>query len=131
MRLYPGDKLAYLYLDTHRQHGAVKVFLSRDPTVPLTLLEDVVTLQPATGEVLSNISSADWTIGERLSTSIYTVHFGDFGGLPSEIAWALLGLVPVLLTVTGYVMWWNRVLRKKWERLRANQPVVSREKVLF
>ena len=124
MRIYTGDKLAYLYMDTHRPHGVVKVFLSRDPTRPLTLLEDAVTLQPATAAVLSNFSSANWTIGERLSTSIYSVHFGDFGGLPTEIAWAILGLVPVLLTITGYIMWWNRVLSKKWKRLRADRAVV-------
>ncbi len=130
MRMHPGDKLAFLFMDTHRQNGVVKVFLSRDPTAPLTLIEDVVTLQPATADVLSNFSSANWTLGERLATTVYTVHFGDFGGLPSEIAWALLGFVPVLLTVTGYWMWWNRVLRKKWQRLRVNRPVVSRAEVM-
>lgn len=117
-QLYPRDQLAYLYLDTHRPQGVVKVFLSGDPTLPLSLLEDVVSFEPSTGRILSNISSAQWTAGERLSLGIYAVHFGNFAGLPGEIAWSLLGLVPALLAASGYVMWWNRVLRKKWVALR-------------
>ncbi len=118
MKLYPHDELAYLFMDVYRPGGVVKVFLSSDPGLPLPIREDVVSLQPATGKILSNISSANWTAGERLSVSIYSVHFGDFGGMPVKIAWAVLGLVPVLLTITGYLMWWNRVLKKKWQKLR-------------
>lgn len=115
--LYPHDTLAYVYVDTYRPHGVVKVFLSRNPETPLSISEDVVSFQPASGEILSDISSTRWTVGERLALSIYSVHFGDFGGIPVKIVWALLGLVPALLSVTGYLMWWNRVLRKKWRSL--------------
>ena len=130
-RMYPHDKLAYLYMDVYRPHGRVQVFLSRDPTVPLSLLEDVVVFQPSTGDVLSDLTSSSWTSGERLSMSIYSVHFGDFGGMPWKVAWAILGLVPVLLTVTGYLMWWNRVLKKKWAKLRVSRPVVDEGAVLL
>jgi uncharacterized iron-regulated membrane protein len=27
--------------------------------------------------------------------------------------WAFVGLVPALMFVTGVVMWWNRVLRRR------------------
>jgi uncharacterized iron-regulated membrane protein len=27
--------------------------------------------------------------------------------------WALLGLLPVVLFVTGFVLWWTRVVRKR------------------
>jgi len=118
-QLFPQDQLAYVYVDTYRAAGVVKVFMSRNPLLPLSVSEAVISFQPATGRILSDISSARWTAGERLSLSIYSVHFGDFGGWPVKVVWAVLGLVPVLLTVTGYVMWWNRVLRKKWVRLRA------------
>lgn len=118
-RVYPSDKLAYLFMNAGVAHGEVQVYLSRNPSVPMPLLEDEVVFQPATGAVLLNTSSAHWTWAERLSISIYSIHFGNFGGWPVQILWALLGLVPVLLVVTGYVMWWNRVLKKKWARLTA------------
>ncbi len=119
MRMYPADRLAYLYMDVRRPHGMVKIFLSRNPAVPLPLLEDVISMQPGTGMVLSNLTSSNWTRGERLSLAVYSIHYGDFGGLPVKVAWAILGLAPLLLVVTGYVMWWNRVLRRKWATLKA------------
>jgi uncharacterized iron-regulated membrane protein len=27
--------------------------------------------------------------------------------------WAIIGLVPLMMLVTGVIMWWNRVLRKR------------------
>jgi uncharacterized iron-regulated membrane protein len=53
------------------------------------------------------------------------LHFGRLGGrgIPgcgrglcdsaTKAIWALFGLVPACLFVTGVVMWWNRVLRKR------------------
>ena len=41
------------------------------------------------------------------------VHFGRFGGWKTEIPWAMFGLAPAVLFVTGAVMWWNRAV---WPR---------------
>jgi hypothetical protein len=30
-----------------------------------------------------------------------------------KLIWAVFGLAPAVMFVTGAVMWWNRVLRKK------------------
>ena len=30
-----------------------------------------------------------------------------------KAVWAVLGLVPALMFVTGVIMWWNRVLRRR------------------
>jgi len=106
-------------MDTSAAHGEVQVYLSPNPSIPMPLLEDEVVFQPTTGAVLMQTSSAHWNWAERLSISIYSIHFGNFGGWPVQVLWALLGLVPVLLLVTGYVMWWNRVLKKKWVNLKS------------
>ncbi len=117
-RLYPNSKLAYLYMDVYRPHGQVTVFLSRDPSVPLTLLEDIVRFDPGNGQIVDDESSAKWSIPEKIALGSYSVHFGDFGGVASKIVWAFLGLVPAGMVVTGYLMWWNRSLKKKWAALR-------------
>ncbi len=39
------------------------------------------------------------------------VHFGRFGGWSLKLLWAIVGLLPAALFVTGALMWWNRVLR--------------------
>jgi len=43
-------------------------------------------------------------------------HTGNFGGWPVKVLWSVLGLVPALLFVTGALMWWTRVVRKKLGR---------------
>ncbi len=41
---------------------------------------------------------------------LYYLHFGNFAGPRTKIAWVVLGLIPPFLFVTGALMWWNRVL---------------------
>ena len=42
---------------------------------------------------------------------VVQLHFGRSFGPGIMVTWAVLGLVPCLLFITGVVMWWNRVLR--------------------
>jgi uncharacterized iron-regulated membrane protein len=67
--------------------------------------------------------------GERVVDQIMYwmafLHFGRFGGRLSWCArggtceatlkavWALFGLAPAALIITGLVMWWNRVVRRR------------------
>lgn len=46
------------------------------------------------------------------------VHFGRFGGESTKLLWAVVGLLPPGLFVTGAVMWWNRVLRPQQQPAR-------------
>ena len=111
---FPGNELVFLTYGVQEENGSVVVLLSRDRRVPLEVARDIVYLQPATLEILGTEQSARWSWGDKLLMWAYTVHFGDFGGLPTKIIWAILGLIPAGLTITGYLMWWNRVLKKKW-----------------
>lgn len=55
--------------------------------------------------------------GELLD-GLTRLHFGRFNGL-TEALWTILGLAPALLAVTGVLMWWNRILRKKLRRSKS------------
>ncbi len=125
-RTVGGADLAFLYMDVFRPDGQVTAFLSRDPAVPLTLLEDIIRMDPANGNVLQIESSRRWSFGEKLLMATYSIHFGDFGGNSSKALWAVLGLTPALLAVSGYLMWWNRYLSKKWRELFLSQSVGAR-----
>ena len=46
--------------------------------------------------------------GERFLLTLVAGHFGRFGGLEVRIAWIVLGLVPVALFVTGFLLWLRR-----------------------
>jgi len=56
--------------------------------------------------------------GEALLLTLIQLHFGRFGGLEIRVLWAALGLLPAVLFVTGFYMWWRRVLRPRLAGLR-------------
>jgi len=55
----------------------------------------------------------------------HPVHVGDFAGWPIKAVWVLLGLAPAVLFVTGFIMWWNRVLNPWRKRAFLIRPRVS------
>lgn len=63
-------------------------------------------------------------VGDRVMYWLAFLHFGRLGGrgIPgcedvcdsvTKAVWALIGIVPPALFVTGALMWWNRVLRRR------------------
>jgi uncharacterized iron-regulated membrane protein len=90
--------------------------------------QDVVEyLQPA-----ENYKSTDVRLGDELLRWLSRLHFGRFGGWPIKALWTVLGLIPLILFITGAVMWWNRVLRPALQRSRRElkaAPTYSEETV--
>jgi uncharacterized iron-regulated membrane protein len=58
---------------------------------------DPVSLVPRRGDV-----ALEW---------LAKLHFGRFAGIKTKWTWAILGVIPPALFITGAVMWWNRVLK--------------------
>ena len=52
----------------------------------------------------------DPRLGDNVLYWFSRVHFGRFGDW-SKLLWALVGLIPPAMFVTGALMWWNRVIR--------------------
>lgn len=47
-------------------------------------------------------------LGARLVKSMEPVHYGKFGGVPVKLLWVVLGLLPLMFSMSGAIMWWNR-----------------------
>jgi len=70
-------------------------------------------------------ANADSRIVDQITYWLAYLHFGRINGIgipcrgpglcdqTTKLIWALAGLVPAVLFLTGVLMWWNRVLRKK------------------
>lgn len=56
------------------------------------------------------------TLGDKILRWLYYLHFGNFAGSGVKTVWVVCGLAPVVLFVTGFLMWWNRVLSKVFAR---------------
>jgi uncharacterized iron-regulated membrane protein len=67
---------------------------------------------------VDSISDPDAFLGERPGDVVLLwltrLHFGRWRNMPVlKAVWAVIGLVPALMFVTGLIMWWNRVLRRR------------------
>jgi uncharacterized iron-regulated membrane protein len=88
--------------------------------------DDTVYFNPYSGEYIStwrygvNQSLGDWLIWLQVP-----LHFGTYWGLGVKLVWAAAGLAIPILTVTGLLMYWNRALRRKWNRLRKDRTAVA------
>lgn len=51
-------------------------------------------------------------LDDKATALLARLHFGRMG-LFAEAVWTIFGLIPAALVVTGILMWWNRVLKKK------------------
>ena len=63
--------------------------------------------------------------GDWILRWLTRLHFGRFAGLPVQILWAIVGLAPAGLFVTGALMWWNRVVSPWAQALRRRDSAPS------
>lgn len=61
-------------------------------------------------------ASDDYRPGEAVLLGMIQLHFGRFGGMTIRWLWFFLGLLPAVLFVSGFVLWWTRVVRRRLRR---------------
>lgn len=55
------------------------------------------------------------SVGDALADWLAPLHTGHFGGPVVKAVWAVAGLAPAVLFVSGFLMWWNRIVQP-WRR---------------
>ena len=84
--------------------GHLALFLRGD--APLTEHLTTPALIDARSGVLVDLREMPWYVkGLSLSKPL---HFGDYGGLPLKVLWALLDLFAIVVLWSGLVLWWRR-----------------------
>lgn len=80
----------------------------------------------AGGNLLGKVGTSDGEIGRQAAASTYKLHFGDYGGLPVEMAYVAFGLALAVITATGTTLWLRKRQRKGIDsrRLAASWIVV-------
>lgn len=83
-------------------------------------------------------ANAGTRIVDRVVYWVAYLHFGRINGIgipchgpgvcdqTTKAVWALFGLAPAVMFVTGAIMWWNRVLRPRMAAARRPRPDKSR-----
>ena len=107
-----------------------RVVLPSSDTATFLVMFSPVRPAPAGGELLTPIHLDQYTgevkespratrsAGDIVMDWVAPLHVGSFGGVGVQIAWLIMGLAPPLLFVTGFIMWWSRVVRPRWRPTR-------------
>lgn len=61
-----------------------------------------------TGKIVLNSEKDFPNIGNSYLSWLTPIHYGTFGGMPTRILALLGGLMPLLLYITGFIIWWPR-----------------------
>jgi len=98
----PGTKTTVIYLPTSPKDVfmAYKKFPQDSSDY-----NNAVYLDQYNGEVLQVEDGRKQGLGDRVLNSFIPLHFGTFGGLPTRILYVFIGITPLILFITGFVMW--------------------------
>lgn len=110
-REHPGGHVARVVLPFGERGAFLVMFAGRSPT-PAGAELDSVYLDRLSGARLPT-DAGPRTIGDTIVRWMAPVHVGSFGGLPIRITWLVFGLMPAVLFVTGFIVWWSRTLRDR------------------
>jgi uncharacterized iron-regulated membrane protein len=107
---YPGTAF------TSRTHYAI--FLHGDTPVTSRLLQPV--LIDARDGSFTDTRALPWYVTTLLLSQ--PLHFGDYGGMPLKIVWALLDIATIIVLVSGVYLW---VVRRRRARTAVHMAQVQ------
>ena len=117
-KIDPGTELGGVAFPYGRRAPLAVLMRRRDS--PGYEYVDTVYFNPYNGEYISTWRyGVNQSLGDAIIWWQVPLHFGTYWGLGVKIVWAAAGLAIPLLAVTGVLMYWNRVLRRKWRKLRS------------
>jgi uncharacterized iron-regulated membrane protein len=113
----PGGEVTYVNLP----NGGAAMVRKKMPSELHPNGRNFVYLHPQTGAVLALEDALRAPAGSRAYNVLYPIHIGRWGGIASRVLHTVLGLVPLVLFVSGLMMWRNRTRRRSPARPRAAQ----------
>lgn len=84
--------------------GHYTVFMHGDTPLTSRLLQPVV-IDAATG-AFTDTREMPWYVTTLLISQ--PLHFGDYGGMPLKVLWAVLDVITIVVLVTGLYLWFRR-----------------------
>jgi len=88
----------------------------RAPNPPHERANNTLTLDPVSGDVRNHRRYADLPFGQKIMTSIFTLHSGSFFGMPGLIIFMLASFAMPMFAITGWVLYLGRRKIKRARR---------------
>lgn len=67
-----------------------------------------IEVDPNTGKVLKVSTEDQIGSSEKVDNTLYTLHFGQYGGLTLKIIYAFFSVTTAVISISGYLLWWKR-----------------------
>jgi uncharacterized iron-regulated membrane protein len=113
---FPGAETTYINLPTKPEDAFI---VYKQQPQEAHKYNSYVYLDRYSGKILWLQNGLEASLGDRVLNSFTPLHYGTFWGLPSRIIYVIVGLAPLVLSITGYVMWWYRYRRKSINQIDA------------
>jgi len=79
-----------------------------------------------TGKVLLNSRKDFPNVGNAYLSWLTPIHYGSFGGRPTQVIAIIAGLMPLALFITGFIIWWPRYKKqKKGKKHKTNEAALN------
>jgi uncharacterized iron-regulated membrane protein len=114
---YPGTMFS------SKHHYAV--FMRGNTALTSRLLTPVL-IDAKTG-ALTDFRKMPWYVNTLFLSE--PLHFGDYGGMPLKIIWAIFDLASIIILITGLYLWFERrnASKQQWSRLEKTAAVYEEE----
>ncbi len=106
---FPGQVLA-----GNHHYG---VFMRGNTPLTSRLMKPVL-IDVETGELTAKRDMPWYVTALKVSQPL---HFGDYGGFPFKILWAILGIITIIVLLSGLYLWWKK------RRMSVDQLLVEAE----
>lgn len=106
MQALPGTTMLSIGFPNDREGSPWHYIVWLQGDTPLTSRLFNPVLVDARSGRLTAIVSMPWYL--RLLEVARPLHFGDYGGLPLKIIWALFDLATIVVLVSGLYLWWRK-----------------------
>lgn len=122
MEAAPDMKLALVAMPgtafTSKHHYAL--FMRGNSPLTSRLLMPAL-IDAKTGE-LTDMRTMPWYVNTLFLSQ--PLHFGDYGGLPLKIIWALLDLLTIVILITGLYLWVSRLKASRAQLTRLENKIL-------
>ena len=99
----PGTETTFINLPREPK-GTFAIYKKR-PQESNEYGDSIVYLDQYSGKILKLKDGLNSSLGEKVLDSFTPLHYGTFWGLPTRILYVFVGLAPLILFITGFVMW--------------------------
>jgi uncharacterized iron-regulated membrane protein len=101
----------FVYLDFPRNEGEPLTVYTDGGFWLWGDLNNKVEFDPRQGHVRKQLGVNDLGTGEKIEYALYTLHYGQYGGLTIKIIYSLFALAGAVLSVTGFALWYRKKIR--------------------